>query len=148
MIAFYFIMWVYFIGYLNNFRYFKEVFFFWWYLKLNSRYQPSRQVQYHLSHTLSHFALAFYRIKFNLYAQSGLDHNSPIFLFMLCSQDDWWVTTHPAFFFLKQVIEKQILSCLSHTSSPFCLVILEMESCELLAWADLKPWSSWSPPLE
>jgi hypothetical protein len=38
---------------------------------------------------------------------------------------------------------KQVLYHLSHTYSPFfALVILEMESYELFAWAGLKPQSS------
>jgi hypothetical protein len=43
---------------------------------------------------------------------------------------------------------KQVLYHLSHTSSSFALVILEMGSWELFAWAGLEPPSSWSqsPP--
>jgi hypothetical protein len=37
------------------------------------------------------------------------------------------------------MLAKQVLYCLSHTSSPFALVILEMGSLELFAQAGLEP---------
>jgi hypothetical protein len=37
------------------------------------------------------------------------------------------------------MLAKQVLYCLSYTSSPFALVILEMRSYEPFAWAGLKP---------
>jgi hypothetical protein len=37
-----------------------------------------------------------------------------------------------------ELLAKQALYCLSHTSSPFALVILEMGSHELFVWAGLE----------
>jgi hypothetical protein len=56
--------------------------------------------------------------------------------FFFCETGFWTHSFVPA---------KQVLYCLSHTSSP---VILEMGSQELFAQAGLKPWSSWSQPLK
>jgi hypothetical protein len=41
-----------------------------------------------------------------------------------------------------------VLYCLSHTSSPFSLVILETGPWELFAWLGFKPQSSQSQPLK
>jgi hypothetical protein len=44
------------------------------------------------------------------------------------------------------VLAKQVLYGFSHTSGPFCLVILEMGSLKLLAQSSLEPRSSQSQP--
>jgi hypothetical protein len=44
------------------------------------------------------------------------------------------------------MLTKQVLYCLSHTSSHFALFILEMGSRQLFAWAGLKPWPLGSQP--
>jgi hypothetical protein len=38
----------------------------------------------------------------------------------------------------KQAFTKQALCCFSHTSSPFCSVILEMGSSKLFSWPDFR----------
>jgi hypothetical protein len=46
-----------------------------------------------------------------------------------------------------RALAKQALYCLSHAQVRFALVIFEMGSCKLFAWAGLKPQlSQFQPP--
>jgi hypothetical protein len=93
---------------------------------------------------------------------------SPSVSFPSCFPDESWILWRPGFWlthcdgFLKTIFffpfgetgvwtqgfmsAKQVLSCLSHTSSSFALVILEMGSPELFIWVGLESQSFQSQP--
>jgi hypothetical protein len=56
-----------------------------------------RQVLCHLSHASSSFCSDYFGDRSSLFAQAGLDHDSPVFCFLLW-WDDWHMPPCPVFF--------------------------------------------------